>query len=271
MAIKNRSHLIRCIGFPSYSIYLESELWASIRRRVIRKAKGRCCSCEAKASQVHHSEYTESNLRGESLDGLHAMCGDCHELVHFNGGKFIDLSDSKDRLGVFVTASEQALPESSYSKRVSEEKKQRAILKEQRRLRAEGKDILIFCCQCTVDVFAQLKTGKDIYPHRKDLRSIPFWQCPHCGNHVGCHHRSKDRTQPLGVIPTPELRKARQHIHKIFDPMWRTKKIGRNEAYVRVAKEMNTWNFHTANIRTIGEARRVYRAVMKVRKDIGMQ
>lgn len=60
----------------------------------------------------------------------------------------------------------------------------------------------IFCCCCENDVHARLTDGREIYPHRHDLYSLPFWRCDGCGNHVGCHHKTKDRTRPLGVIPT---------------------------------------------------------------------
>jgi len=77
----------------------------------------------------------------------------------------------------------------------------------------------IFCCACKSDVNARLTNGSEIYPHRSDLSSIPFWKCDDCGNFVGCHHKTSKPTQPLGHIPTPEIRKARQHIHMILDPL----------------------------------------------------
>jgi hypothetical protein len=69
----------------------------------------------------------------------------------------------------------------------------------------------IYCCGCESAVQARLTDGREIYPHRPDLADLPFWKCDGCGNHVGCHHKTNDRTRPLGNIPTPEIRIARKH------------------------------------------------------------
>lgn len=78
----------------------------------------------------------------------------------------------------------------------------------------------IYCCGCKADVGARLTDGREIYPHRADLAALPFWKCDACGNAVGCHHKTKERTRPLGCIPTPELKTARSHIHRVLDPLW---------------------------------------------------
>ncbi len=75
-----------------------------------------------------------------------------------------------------------------------------------------GNNRSIFCCGCKADVRARLTSGKEIYPHRSDLSSLPFWRCDGCGNFVGCHHKTKDRTRPLGCIPTPEIKEERQRV-----------------------------------------------------------
>ena len=82
----------------------------------------------------------------------------------------------------------------------------------------------IRCCGCQKKVEARLTDGSEIYPHRKDLYSLPFWKCDVCGNFVGCHHKTKNRTRPLGCIPTPEIKNARKHIHAILDPLWQSGK-----------------------------------------------
>jgi len=78
---------------------------------------------------------------------------------------------------------------------------------------------MIYCCGCLIKVNARLTDGSEIYPHRKDLSSLPFWVCDKCGNYVGCHHKTSNRTAPLGCIPTSEIRAARNRIHKMLDPM----------------------------------------------------
>ena len=123
----------------------------------------------------------------------------------------------------------------------------------------------IHCCGCNKKVNARLTDGGEIYPHRSDLKSLPFWKCDACGNYVGCHHKTKNRTQPLGCIPTPEIKKARQHIHKILDPLWQYGGHKRADIYEKLTTELG-WKYHTANIRTIEEARQAYRII----RDIGL-
>jgi hypothetical protein len=40
---------------------------------------------------------------------------------------------------------------------------------------------------------AALLTGRDIYPHRGDLASKPFYVCRPCGAWVGCHQARRSR------------------------------------------------------------------------------
>ncbi|MCP5004665.1 MAG: hypothetical protein GY941_12115 [Planctomycetes bacterium] len=118
----------------------------------------------------------------------------------------------------------------------------------------------IYCCSCDCKIKARLTTGVEIYPHREDLFDLPFWKCDTCGNFVGCHHKTDNRTHPLGVIPTPELKKARQEIHKILDPLWKGGGMKRNKVYKLISGRVG-WKYHTAKIRSIEEARDVYRIV----------
>lgn len=122
--------------------------------------------------------------------------------------------------------------------------------------------MLIFCCACKADIKARLTDGGEIYPHRPDLTELPFWKCDKCGNFVGCHHKTKNRTAPLGCIPTPELKEARKQLHALIDPIWRSGKMGRSELYEAISRDIG-WNYHTAEIRTIEEARTAYRAAKK--------
>ena len=125
----------------------------------------------------------------------------------------------------------------------------------------------LYCCSCGDDILARLTDGGEIYPHREDLRSLPFWRCDTCGNFVGCHHKTKNRTNPLGCIPTPELRKARTHIHKLIDPMWQSGNISRKDIYAKIGARVG-WKYHTAKIRSVDEAREVYRVVLDIKNSI---
>tara|TARA_R110000868_G_scaffold109397_2_gene297565 strand:- start:2015 stop:2692 length:678 start_codon:yes stop_codon:yes gene_type:complete len=121
----------------------------------------------------------------------------------------------------------------------------------------------IYCCHCQNQVQARLTNGLEIYPHRPDLYHKNIWKCGICKNYVGCHDKSKNPTKELGFIAGPEMKKARQHIHAILDPMWKDKKdrTVRGRLYNIIAKQLGKREYHTAEIKNIEEARQVYRII----------
>lgn len=125
----------------------------------------------------------------------------------------------------------------------------------------------IWCCGCNATVQARLTNGAEIYPHRFDLDDIPMWVCDACKNYVGCHHKTKHPTDPLGIIPTPELRNARKHIHRLIDPVWRNGAIDRTQLYQRLSAELG-YRYHTGSIRTLDEARRVYKVARAIIRSL---
>ena len=120
----------------------------------------------------------------------------------------------------------------------------------------------IYCCACEKEVKAKLVSGAEVYAHRTDLKKLPFWQCEMCKNFVGCHYKTKNRTRPLGVIATKEIKNARQHIHKILDPLWKEKGVPRGKIYAILSEKLGR-EYHTAEIRSIEEARSVYTILKK--------
>lgn len=127
----------------------------------------------------------------------------------------------------------------------------------------------IWCCGCSENVAARLTDGAEIYAHRSDLHDLPFWKCDICGNHVGCHHKTAVRTRPLGCIPTLQIKNARQHLHRLIDPIWKSKKMTRGEVYRRIAAEMGVKSYHTADLRSIEDARLAYTAAKAVARSAG--
>lgn len=125
----------------------------------------------------------------------------------------------------------------------------------------------IFCTGCSQDIEARLTDSKEIYPHRSDLFDLPFWRCDTCKNYVGCHHKTNNRTKPLGNIPTNELKNARQHIHKILDPLWQSGTYKRSKLYQFISDEVG-YQYHTAEIKTIGEAREIYKIILGVKNGL---
>lgn len=124
----------------------------------------------------------------------------------------------------------------------------------------------IWCCGCNSEIAARLTDGGEIYPHRPDLSGLPFWRCDACGNFVGCHHKTKNRTKPLGCIPTPEIKAARQHIHHVLDPIWQSGRIERRTVYRMVSEKLGVTEYHTAEIRSVEAAREAYRAIVEIER-----
>lgn len=133
----------------------------------------------------------------------------------------------------------------------------------------------LWCCGCDAYVDAELVFGDKIYPHRPDLYKLAFYQCPCCRNYVGTHkqwgpgefHGRKHNIRALGCIPTPELKNARHHIHKILDPLWQGKRSGtRKRLYKRLSDALG-YEYHTANTKSIDECRKVYRLILDIAKE----
>jgi hypothetical protein len=120
-----------------------------------------------------------------------------------------------------------------------------------------------------MNVDARLTSGAEVYPHRSDLANVPRWKCDDCGNHVGTHHKTSEPTRPLGNIPSPELKRARMHIHSLIDPAWKSKRIKRGKIYGALSARLG-YEYHTAEIKTIDEARRVYRVALTYLRENGL-
>lgn len=124
----------------------------------------------------------------------------------------------------------------------------------------------IYCCECLKKVDARLITGEKVYSHRPDLFSLQFWECPTCLNFVGCHSKTKNKTKPLGCIANKEIKNARREIHKILDPIWKKGIVRRKEVYARLSEKIGK-KYHTAEIRSLKEAREIYLIVKELGKE----
>ena len=97
-----RGKVLALMGYESYAEYLDSPLWAQIRRRVLRRDRYRCQlgTCLAKTGTVHHVDYTPENLSGNRLWLMHAICEPCHERIeHDDAGAKIGPRDVGVRAG----------------------------------------------------------------------------------------------------------------------------------------------------------------------------
>jgi len=125
----------------------------------------------------------------------------------------------------------------------------------------------IYCMGCEQVVDARLSSGAERYPHRPDLAAIPFWTHDACGTWVGCHHKTDKPTRPLGILCTAEMLKWRVAIHDLIDPIWQNKHMKRGQIYAYMNRELG-YVFHTGEIRTIDEAKRVFHIAEKLQQKV---
>lgn len=113
---------------------------------------------------------------------------------------------------------------------------------------------ILYCCGCEKYVKPSLVNGRTVYPHRKDLFKLPFWRCDDCGNFVGCHHKTRKPTTPLGCIPTKAIKKLRMEIHnKYLDPLYMEYGKDRKAIYKYISDRIGK-PYHTGEIKSEDEA-----------------
>lgn len=78
-------------------------------------------------------------------------------------------------------------------------------------------------------------TGKQVYPHRRDLQNKRFWLCAPCDAYVGCHVGT---WKPFGRLANPALRAAKIAAHNAFDPLWKSGWMSRASAYKWLAERL---------------------------------
>jgi hypothetical protein len=128
--------------------------------------------------------------------------------------------------------------------------------------------IKIFCVECDKKITPRLVYGNVVYPKSPKLAHKRFWQCVSCKNFVGCHENAnKNKMRPLGVIANRELKQARIAIHNVIDPIWRNGKLTRSEIYASLGRELG-YPYHTGELRSMEEARRVYKLVAEIHNSV---
>lgn len=94
------------------------------------------------------------------------------------------------------------------------------------------KKLNIWCPYCKGK--AELIDSAEVYGTSYGL----IWICRPCEAWVGTHKTSPVNA-PLGRLANKELRKWKQAAHACFDPLWKTKKMTRNQAYKWLAEKLN--------------------------------
>lgn len=80
-----RHAALTLLGFDTYDAYLASELWATIRTRILARDGHKCLACGKKAHSVHHVTYAKSVMSGQDDAQLMSICRGCHKAIEFTG------------------------------------------------------------------------------------------------------------------------------------------------------------------------------------------
>jgi hypothetical protein len=72
------------LGFAGYESYRRSDLWKSIRTRILNRDGQRCVRCSGRAKLVHHMDYTIEILKGMNDNQLVSICDGCHTVLHID-------------------------------------------------------------------------------------------------------------------------------------------------------------------------------------------
>ena len=97
----------------------------------------------------------------------------------------------------------------------------------------------VICPYCNSE--ASLVTGREVYPGRRWLYGKRFYLCEPCDAYVGCHDGT---TKPLGRLANAELRAAKIAAHAAFDPLWKSGRMTRQEAYGWLAMQLKMERNH---------------------------
>lgn len=108
------------------------------------------------------------------------------------------------------------------------------------------KRAVTYCCNCKQLQSCELVSGCDIYGSGTKYDWAYFFRCPDCGEYVG----ASQTYEPLGTIPTKEIRALRSQIHAVIDPIWKSGRLKRGEVYKSMAKALGILEYHTAELST---------------------
>lgn len=86
---------------------------------------------------------------------------------------------------------------------------------------------------------AKCVPNEEIYNGKRYGKSYMMWWCEPCDAYVGTHENDPDR--PLGTLANRELREWRKKAHRAFDPLWKSKKMKRQEAYRWLYEQTGKW------------------------------
>lgn len=84
MNYRTRNRSLKKLGFKNYGIYLGSQLWKDIRKKVFKKKGTSCSICKKPGFYVHHRSYSINALKGKDISNLVPICKACHTIIEFD-------------------------------------------------------------------------------------------------------------------------------------------------------------------------------------------
>ena len=94
-----------------------------------------------------------------------------------------------------------------------------------------------------------------------------IYLCEDCDAYVGVH---KGTDKPLGRLADKELRYWKKAAHKAFDPLWKTRKMRRNQAYKWLAEQMGLPPKEThIGMFDVAKCKKVVKVCKNMKGDLG--
>lgn len=143
---RQRNETLRRLGLGDYRNYLDSELWKSIRARVMKRDRFKCCVCRNKFHCVHHHDYDPATLLGKSIDRLFSLCEEHHKAVEFseNGRKrkFAEVREELRRLFGGSIPEEKISAREVFGRERSEKNEAKRLRRKKRRAKIAADPVL---------------------------------------------------------------------------------------------------------------------------------
>lgn len=90
----------------------------------------------------------------------------------------------------------------------------------------------MLCPYCKKE--AKFGPNEEFYGKRYG-KSYLCYYCLDCRAYVGTHNNTE---KPLGTMANTSLRKMRQHVHGILDPLWKSGKMSRRSVYQMLSDKL---------------------------------
>lgn len=126
--------------------------------------------------------------------------------------------------------------------------------------------IEVFCCQCKEVVPAESIKGEELYGKFSRFAKETYFQCPFCKSYTPTDNHFK----PVGILQNADLRQAVNFIKMLWDPLISQHKFPKTLLIqlLSTKMEIEIKNFVPETICTLEEARKYYRTILQIKKEL---